>query len=74
MITAIMMTCQLHSKRLCMTLRKFAANLCNTVSAPFEVVCAATGYNAVATSDTAGLFKAIVAATAIPAAIMLLAA
>ena len=50
------------------------ANLCNTVSAPFEVVCAATGYNAVATSDTAGLFKAIVAATAIPAAIMLLAA
>ena len=71
MITAIMMTCNytrktLHDREIC-------GERCNRLS-PFEVVCAATGYNAVATSDTAGLFKAIVAATAIPAAIMLLAA
>ena len=49
------------------------ANLCNTVSAPFEVVCAATGYKAT-TSNANDSFKAIVAATVIPAAIMLVAA
>ena len=51
------------------------ANLCNTVSAPFEVVCAATGYKATTTTSNAkDSFKAIVAATVIPAAIMLVAA